>query len=132
LKIWIYDEDGYPSGNAGGRVQKENHDFVQKSLHFEYSTADPLTPAFAAFDPETLKAVDETLLPAGTELLLFRHIFFKYHVDAFNPDAGKCFVRLTHEKYAEHLSDFFGNVIQAFYTDDENFMMGLGKLHGRL
>lgn len=128
LKIWIYDEDGYPSGNAGGRVQKENHDFIQKSLHFGYGSSDPAHPAFAAFNPETWEAVDETNLPKGTELLLFRHIFFKYHVDAFNPDAGKCFVRLTHEKYAEHLSDFFGNVIQAFYTDDENFMMGLGKL----
>lgn len=33
LKVWIYDEDGFPSGNAGRRVQKERPDLVQKCLH---------------------------------------------------------------------------------------------------
>ena len=48
LKIWIYDEDGYPSGNAGGRVQQADPDFIQQSLLFGYGPSDPAAPAFAA------------------------------------------------------------------------------------
>ncbi len=128
LRIWIYDEEGYPSGNAGGRVQKENPAFIQKSLLFGYGPSDPASPAFAAFDPATWEQADETALPPGTELLRFRHIRFDRHVDTFHPGAGKCFVRLTHEKYAEHLAEYFGSVIQAFFTDDECFTMGFGKI----
>ena len=128
LKIWIYDEDGYPSGNAGGRVQQADPDFIQQSLLFGYGPSDPAAPAFAAFDPATWALVDETALPAGTELLRFQHIRFRYHVDTFNPAAGRCFVQLTHEQYAKHLSEYFGQVIQAFYTDDESFTLGFGKL----
>ncbi len=128
LKIWIYDEDGFPSGNAGCRVQKENPDFVQKSLLFGYGPSDPANPAFAAFDPATWEPADEATLLPGTELLRFRHIRFDRHVDTFHPEAGRCFVRLTHARYAEHLSEFFGNVIQAFYTDDECFTLGFGKI----
>lgn len=128
LKIWVYDEDGYPSGNAGWRVQKTDPAYIQQSLQFGYEPSDPENPAFAAFDPVTWEMVDETQLPAGTELLRFRHIRFRYHVDTLNPDVGRCFVSLTHEEYGKRLSGYFSDVIQAFYTDDQCFTLGFGKL----
>ena len=32
LRLWIYDEKGYPSGSAGGNTLKENPDFESKAL----------------------------------------------------------------------------------------------------
>ena len=43
LKIWLYDEDGYPSGNAGGKVQRLHPDLVQKNLRYDYSGTVPET-----------------------------------------------------------------------------------------
>ena len=32
LEAWLYDEDGWPSGFAGGRVNGKGEDYCQKSL----------------------------------------------------------------------------------------------------
>ena len=50
LTIWLYDEDGYPSGNAGMQVQKLRPDLRQKQMLFAYAGTDPDTPAYAAYD----------------------------------------------------------------------------------
>lgn len=70
LKIWIYDEEGYPSGNAGMRIQKEHPELIQKCLHFAYSATDPASPAYAAFSLPDYRLLDETAVPAGTPALL--------------------------------------------------------------
>ncbi len=37
MKVWIYDEKGYPSGTAGGVVTEQNPEFVAKGLYcYEY------------------------------------------------------------------------------------------------
>ena len=38
--------------------------------------------------------------------------------DILNPEAVACFLRLTHDRYYEHLSDFFGTTIIALFTDE--------------
>ncbi|OGV56636.1 MAG: hypothetical protein A2X49_08620 [Lentisphaerae bacterium GWF2_52_8] len=123
LKIWLYDEDGYPSGNAGGKVQKLRPDLVQKYLSFEYSVTNPEQPAYAAFDADTYKRIDEKEFPAGKAALRFQIKTVNNHVDTLNPDAAKLFIEFTHEKYAKELKEFFGNTIELVYTDDESFQV---------
>ena len=43
--------------------------------------------------------------------------------DILNPDAVACFLRLTHDRYWEHLAEFFGTTIIAMFTD-EPLVMG--------
>ena len=38
--------------------------------------------------------------------------------DILNPEAVACFLRLTHDRYYEHLSGFFGTTIIALFTDE--------------
>ena len=42
--------------------------------------------------------------------------------DILNPDAVACFMRLTHERYYEHLQEFFGSTIIAMFTDEPQLM----------
>ena len=38
--------------------------------------------------------------------------------DILNPDAVACFIRLTHDRYYEHLKDHFGSTVIALFTDE--------------
>ena len=38
--------------------------------------------------------------------------------DILNPNAVACFLRLTHDQYSKHLSEFFGSTIIAMFTDE--------------
>ena len=42
--------------------------------------------------------------------------------DILNPDAVACFLRLTHDRYWEHLAEFFGTTIIAMFTDEPQVM----------
>lgn len=123
LKIWIYDEEGYPSGNAGMRIQKEHPELIQKCLHFAYSATDPASPAYAAFSLPDYRLLDETVVPAGTPALRFTIAEVPRHVDTLRPETVKHFIGLTHEAYAKRLFRFFGNTVEAVYTDDESFLV---------
>jgi hypothetical protein len=43
LKMWVYDEDNWPSGYAGGRVLKVNPDYRGKCLHMMKMKAEDLS-----------------------------------------------------------------------------------------
>ena len=44
--------------------------------------------------------------------------------DILNPDAVACFIRLTHDRYYEHLKDYFGTTIIAMFTDEPSILGG--------
>ena len=48
MTVWLYDEDGYPSGAAGGLVLKDNPAFEASELAFDASRPDPFVvrPAY--------------------------------------------------------------------------------------
>ena len=123
LKVWLYDEDGYPSGNAGRKVQRLHPELVQKNLRYDYSGTDPDHPAFLAYDADTYRKIDESTLPPGTPALRFFKVFAESHVDTLNPESAKQFIALTHERYFAELKEFFGDPIEAVYTDDESYIL---------
>jgi hypothetical protein len=112
MQAWLYDEDKWPSGYAGGRVPLGNPEFRSKVL---------------ARLPES-----ETI-PKGSELIknLNGWNYFIYTakmgepwfngacwVDLMNPDAVRAFINCTHEKYRERFGKYFGTVIPGMFTDE--------------
>ncbi len=126
LTIWLYDEHGCPSGNAGMQVQKQRPDLQQKHLVFEYAGTDPTHPSYAAYDAATYEPLDEALVPASTPALRFKMEYLPHHVDTLSRESADLFISLTHAKYEKYLSKFFGNVIEAVYTDDESYQVWNG------
>jgi hypothetical protein len=113
LVVWIYDEDGYPSGAAGGRVLEKDRAFEAQVLAFDRNRPDPffLRPAYE-----------------------FTHASNNYYASRRCPNlldaaAMKCFVELTHGEYRRRLGDHLGMTVKAFFTDEPSLMaVHLGSL----
>jgi hypothetical protein len=113
LVVWIYDELGYPSGGAGGLVLKRNPQFEAQELAYDDSLTDPfiLRPAYE-----------------------HSHASNNYHAarryaNLIDDRAAACFVDVTHNAYYQRLKPFFGNTIQAMFTDEPSLIaVNIGQI----
>lgn len=102
LRVWIYDEDGYPSGAAGGLVLEENPGFEALALAYDPSHDDPY------------------FVRASYEHTHASNNFYaaRRYPNLIDAEAVARFVRLTHAAYHERLAPHFGKTIEAFFTDE--------------
>lgn len=113
LVVWLYDEDGYPSGAAGGLVLKRNPKFEAMELVY-----DPAKP-------------DAFVVRSAYE---HTHASNNYHAarryaNLIDRQAVDAFVELTHEAYRQRLGRHFGKTIEAFFTDEPSLIaINLGQI----
>lgn len=107
MKVVLYDEGMYPSGSCHGEVVRQNPAFKARGIRLG-------TPG------ETRIVIEETM---GT----IRGIHFgeddgedgaPLAADILNPDAVDLFIELTHDRYYQELSPYFGTTIIGFFTDE--------------
>ena len=113
LRVWIYDEDGYPSGSAGGLVLKKNPDHEALSLTYDPARSEPfvLRPAY-----EHTHASNN-------------YGAARRYPNLIDDKAIKSFVEITHQAYRQRLSEYFGNTIEAFFTDEPSLIaVNIGAL----
>ena len=113
MVVWLYDEDGYPSGSAGGLVLAENRDFEALALAFDKSRSDPflLRPSYEHTH-------------ASNNFAAARR-----YINLLDAGADASFLRHTHDAYWQHLQKHFGHTIQAVFTDEPSMMaVNLGQL----
>lgn len=118
LDVWLYDENGWPSGFAAGECLIDG--FYASYLTMEVRDFFDAT-AYAVFAGEglDLHRVDE----AGeyTEFYCVYKNFNKGYVDVLNPDLTDMFIKVCHERYYERFSEYFGGVIKGFFTDEPQY-----------
>ncbi len=113
MVVWLYDEEGYPSGAAGGLVLKENPAFEATALAF-----DPARP-----DPFLIRPAYEHTHASNNFHAARRYI------NLIDDRAVRSFLAKTHEAYWERLRPYFGNTIQATFTDEPSLIaVSLGQL----
>jgi hypothetical protein len=131
---WIYDEDGYPSGFAGGLVLRQHPEFRGKNLKMFVDEIPEDASVLARFAVREENgqlcssrslAADET---PGTDekLAVFALVLFPKngwyndgaYVDLLNPRAVDAFLKITHEKYADRFAEEFGKAIPGVFTDE--------------
>lgn len=100
LYAWLYDEGGWPSGTAQGRVLEGHDEFRDQVLR-------------VAGDGEIIAEV-----PVGERNVLFTLDDTGYSVDHLNPDATARFIEVTHERYAQVVGQYFGGTIPGIFTDE--------------
>jgi hypothetical protein len=103
LRIWIYDEDGYPSLMAGGVVLEGHPELESLALVYD-----------AAKEDETAFSVR----PAYE----YTHAASKYselrrYPNPLNPAATQRFIEVTHESYKKHLGELH-HYVEAYFTDE--------------
>ncbi|MBN1508530.1 MAG: hypothetical protein JW955_16900, partial [Sedimentisphaerales bacterium] len=106
LRVWIYDEDGYPSGAAGGLVLEGDPGLEALALAYDPSHADPF------------------IIRASYEHTHASNNFYaaRRYPNLIDKAAVAGFIKVTHDTYYRHLEPFFGTTIEAFFTDEPSLM----------
>jgi hypothetical protein len=113
MVVWIYDEEGYPSGGAGGLVLKENPQYEASELAFDASRPDPFV---------VRRAYEYT--HASNNYYAARR-----YINLIDDRAVRCFVAKTHDAYYKWLGPYFGPTVQATFTDEPSLItIDLGPL----
>jgi len=131
---WIYDEDSYPSGFAGGLVLQEYPQYRGKTLKIVEDEAPADRRILARFAVRTSgssliksRRLDPDQQPESDEEELFfieePDLIDGWHnnnayVDMLNPAAIDAFITITHERYAERFREDFGKAIPGVFTDE--------------
>lgn len=143
LKVWMYDESGYPSGFAGGLLYEKRPDLAQKSLLCRVADArGPELPAdegemelarFWVFPSDGLlgyeRASADARPRAGAKLLRFTMYTQPPsdwtngapYTDVLHPEAAPAFLEIAYEPFRERYGREFGGVIPGCFTDEVRF-----------
>ena len=137
---WLYDEDRWPSGAAGGIVTK-NREYRARSLCIEKpldAESEPIALYAVIFENQDRKriksyrrvpdqttqdelAADEVLTPVYLCLAPPNPWYNgQTYLDTKNPDAVDEFIRVTHEAYKRENSADFGGTVPGVFTDEPN------------
>lgn len=146
MRVLLYDEAMYPSGSCHGKVVAKDPSYAAMGLRAlkmgEKTDADETVLYRFAVKTEGERLISARLLtkngkPREDETLL-RLAYGPTHgtirgihegeddgqpgapaaADLMNADAMKTFISLTHDKYYECLSGYFGNTVIGFFTDE--------------
>ena len=150
MLAYLYDEDRWPSGAAGGYVTKNHPKYRQRRLLFSLNERAVLPKEEAIEKGKTyLAGMYDVVLNEKGELKEYRKIenkdeakgIVRYayvevfssfnkspgwynggtYVDTLNPEAMRLFVEITHDRYKETVGDEFGKVVPAIFTDEPQF-----------
>jgi hypothetical protein len=140
MEAWLYDEDRWPSGAAGGLVTC-NPRYRMRNLELRVLSE----PGSLRWTPDTVAAFTARLdgpraeqivrvprgrtlrrLARGESLLVFSvqvHGLSDWYngytyLDTLNPEAVAEFIRVTHEAYRRRCGTDFGGVIPGIFTDE--------------
>ncbi|MCK5845330.1 MAG: hypothetical protein KAG97_11525, partial [Victivallales bacterium] len=142
MNAWLYDEDRWPSGAAGGLVTKNPEFRARRLFMTELTSVKKLrteknsVAIFAAKINES-SATGIRRLPlnkpaklAKGETLLHFHVVVdesspwynsQTYLDTLNKKAVAKFIQVTHEKYKKEISKQFGKRIPGIFTDEPNY-----------
>ena len=96
MSIWLYDDFNWPSGDACGKVTK-NECFRLKSIKIEGDD------------------IGKISCKSNHNSDIFGEKFFP---DLMNPKAVDYFISLTHEEYYKRFGNYFGTIIKGIFTDE--------------
>jgi len=148
MNAWLYDEDRWPSGAAGGLVTK-NPKYRMRSLKVKISdttkgfkwSPDTLGLFVARLDGATAREVRPVargkrppVLAEGEKLVAFvielqgcSNWYNGYtYLDTLSHEAVREFIKVTHEAYRKHCGKEFAKAIPGMFTDEPNHGNMLG------
>jgi hypothetical protein len=141
LYAWLYDEDRWPSGAAGGLVPARGGDAFRSKVLTVEARRDPVAVDDSVLAVYRARAEHGKLVsaervgrdpfPALNEgevaLILRREVAGPtewYNEDApadnLNPEAVAAFIDITYEAYHQLIGDDFGGLVPGIFTDEPN------------
>ncbi|MCL5409119.1 MAG: hypothetical protein M1135_03800 [Candidatus Omnitrophica bacterium] len=145
MYAYLYDEDRWPSGAAGGLVTKNpkyrmKHIVMKifkdvKNIKWDKNilaafVAKLNLDKYSAYEVQKMpsgkkiKSIspDETILIFYLETTKLNDWYNGYtYLDTINPEAVKEFINVTHNAYKKNSGKYFGSVIPGIFTDEPNY-----------
>lgn len=126
MYAYLYDEDKWPSGFAGGFVPLRNSEFRKKSLVCMNKEA----------DVDGFKLIKKAKI-SGKKYYFYLRIsttgswWFNRtcYVDLLNPDVTDAFIDTTYKAYKDEVGREFGKAVPAIFTDEPSVGAFFGAEH---
>ncbi len=127
MTCWIYDEGGWPSGSACGKVLRDHPEYSRQTLEYyekNVSAGDiykkTRSDILATFLNDT-EIIEEGYVFSEdsviTEYVAEKELNGNYP-DLLNKSATDYFINITHEKYASSMKNALGEAVTAVFTDE--------------
>ena len=129
MLCWIYDEGGWPSGGACGKVLEDHPEYAREELK-KYKRSFSAGDIYIKSTPDVLVAfvqnneiieegyiftADNSVTEYVTEKLIGGNADYP---DLLNKAATEYFIEITHEKYASSMNKSLGESVTAVFTDE--------------
>lgn len=118
MKAWLYDENGWPSGFAGGKLLENEKNRDKYILSAQGSYDSEASVSYLLTDEELVRVFGPE--QEGVYLNLYIHTSVST-ADILNPDVVKQFLELTHEAYYKRFGNAFSDKIEGFFTDEPQY-----------
>ena len=123
---WLYDEGGWPSGQALGKVVEGHPELTRRVITRERVprvSRSPFPPMRSGWSQRrrNRSSFGREIIghPAAPNQIAYLYrLGVGGAVDLLNPDATARFIGLTHERYATVLSKHFGRTVRFTFTDE--------------
>lgn len=141
-KVWLYDEDNWPSGTCSKSVTKEER-FREHFLRCDKVNASDRKAFFKNIRNEQIleiwnsdgsevlwtadKALEENSLDTNIDIKVVYWEIKPYNeggrscVDYLNPEAIACFLEKTHKTYKSNLENELFELVEGFFMDETRF-----------
>ncbi len=123
MNVWIYDENSYPSGFAGGLVPEAMPESRGRNIFID--SVEGLVAVFRQ-SGENFEGVMEKPDPAGADCLVASIKLAKtspwyggkFYVNLLTPGVTEKFLEITMDAYTRHIGYEFGNRVPGVFTDE--------------
>ncbi len=144
MNVWMYDENSYPSGFAGGLVPEAMPESRGKGVHFSETKtigklADDVLAVYRLTDDGCENVTQQAR--AGDNLPEARYLVATirlaptggwfggtYYVDLLKPGVTEKFIEITLGAYERELGEHFGKRLPGWFTDEPH-LQPAGGLH---
>ncbi len=121
MEVWIYDENGWPSGFAGGKLL-ENERYLARFLTYSVRSSFD-KDAFCVFvkdEKHGFRRIREEEEGESEYHTVSLHIS-PSNTDILDPEVVDAFIGLTHEQYYRRFRESFGRELKGFFTDEPQY-----------
>lgn len=132
MGAWLYDEDCWPSGNAGDISPGRGPEYRSKALMCDSvrggspAPENPIAVFRARREGDKLaeaipSSLDELAAASPDEEFLVVRVQIGDYVDTLWPKAIESFIDVTHEQFKQHYKSDFGGVVPGIFTDEPSW-----------
>ena len=120
MDAWSYDENGWPSGFAGGLLltDEDNHArYMVSAVEDSFPAGEDVLAVYTIADGKCTRADADSPAPYH----VIRERTDSSYVDVLRKDITEKFIAATHVEYKKRLGEDFGGAMPGFFTDEPQY-----------